>query len=582
MTKTGKYISFIATLLFSVILTFGVSAQEVTVSASLTETNIYSGEMVTLKITVSGETLNSIERPQMPNVDGLRWLPNNVSSSQSFTYRNGRPNISYSYDYSFIAQDPGSYSFPSLTVHVNNQKFETDLIRFKILDPKDIGTEDADRAPDIYVRLEPSNNKPVVGEQVIADVVLYFKSEVEVSSYQATPGWKAEGFWKEEFETRQQARTTSTIINGIRYQRARLLQYALFPTKTGKLTLSPFDVIVQVRQRNRQRDIFSFGLGSERLELSTLPVEVDVAPLPELTNATFSGGVGKFTISRSIKPSEAYVGESVEIVTTISGEGNIPLIVKPEYDYPETLELYNPQESSTINRTNSLISGQKTFTDIVIARNEGTFTIPAQTLAYYNPVNDSYTNIELSALTLTAERDPRAVTPSVNELRLNVEPITGLANWSSVKEESLTSKNWVWLLLGSPLLVLALAFGFKTYSDKMNSDTAFARSQKAKEKALDELSLAKEQNNLKQGYYHIQKALTQFISDKLNLPKAGLSTDTIVTALEAKAGNTTATEVKRILDKCDTIAYAPNATQEAMSSDIQKAEELIKNMGKLL
>lgn len=582
MTKTGKYISFIATLLFSVILTFGVSAQEVTVSASLTETNIYSGEMVTLKITVSGETLNSIERPQMPNVDGLRWLPNNVSSSQSFTYRNGRPNISYSYDYSFIAQDPGSYSFPSLTVHVNNQKFETDLIRFKILDPKDIGTEDADRAPDIYVRLEPSNNKPVVGEQVIADVVLYFKSEVEVSSYQATPGWKAEGFWKEEFETRQQARTTSTIINGIRYQRARLLQYALFPTKTGKLTLSPFDVIVQVRQRNRQRDIFSFGLGSERLELSTLPVEVDVAPLPELTNATFSGGVGKFTISRSIKPSEAYVGESVEIVTTISGEGNIPLIVKPEYDYPETLELYNPQESSTINRTNSLISGQKTFTDIVIARNEGTFTIPAQTLAYYNPVNDSYTNIELSALTLTAERDPRAVTPSVNELRLNVEPITGLANWSSVNEESLTSKNWVWLLLGSPLLVLALAFGFKTYSDKMNSDTAFARSQKAKEKALDELSLAKKQNDLKQGYYHIQKALTQFISDKLNLPKAGLSTDTIVTALEAKAGNTTATEVKRILDKCDTIAYAPNATQEAMSSDIQKAEELIKNMGKLL
>lgn len=582
MIKTGKYISFIATLLFSVILCIGVSAQEVSVSASLTETNIYSGEMVTLKVSVSGETLNSIERPQMPPVNGLRWLPNNVSSSQSFTYKNGRPNISYSYDYSFIAQDPGSYSFPSLTVHVNNQQFETDIISFKVLDPKDIGSDDADRSPDIYVRLEPSNKNPVVGEQVIADVVLYFKSEVEVSSYQATPGWKAEGFWKEEFETRQQARTTSTIINGIRYQRARLLQYALFPTKTGTLTLSPFDVIVQVRQRNRQRDIFSFGLGSERLELSTLPVEVNVSPLPELNNATFSGGVGKFTITRSIKPSEAYVGESVEIITTISGEGNIPLIVKPEYDYPETLELYNPQESSTINRTNSLISGQKTFTDIVIARNEGTFTIPAQNLAYYNPVSDSYSNIELPALTLTAERDPRAVVPSVNELRLNVEPITGLAKWNPVQKESLTSKSWVWLLLVSPLLVLAVAYGFKTYSDKMSSDTAFARSQKAKDKALAELAIAKDQEDLKQGYYHIQKALIQFISDKLNLPKAGLSTEKIVSALEAKAGRTTALDVKRILDKCDTIAYAPNATQEAMSTDIQKTEELIKNMGKLL
>ncbi len=582
MIKTGKYISFIATLLFSVILSVGVSAQEVSVSASLTETNIYSGEMVTLKITVSGETLNSIERPQMPPVDGLRWLPNNVGSSQSFTYKNGRPNISYSYDYQFVAQNPGSYTFPSLTVHVNNQKFETNVIKFKILDPKDIGTEDADRAPDIYVRLEPSNKQPVVGEQVIADVVLYFKSEVEVSSYQATPGWKAEGFWKEEFETRQQARTTSTIINGIRYQRARLLQYALFPTKSGKLTLSPFDIIVQVRQRNRQRDIFSFGLGSERLELSTLPVEVDVQPLPELANATFSGGVGKFSITRSIKPSKAYVGESVEIVTTISGEGNIPLIVKPEYDYPETLELYNPQESSTINRTNSVISGQKTFTDIVIARTEGSFSIPAQTLAYYNPVSDSYTNITLPALSLTAERDPRAITPSVNELRLNVEPITGLAKWSSVQQQPLSSKTWVWLLLVSPLFVLGVAYGVKTYSDKMNSDTAFARSQKAKDKAFAELALAGDQEDLKQGYYHIQKALTQFISDKLNLPKAGLSTDKIVAALEAKAGNTIALDVKRILDKCDTIAYAPNATQEAMSTDIHKTEELIKSMGKLL
>lgn len=420
-----------------------------------------------------------------------------------------------------------------------------------------------------------------MGEQVIANVVLYFKSDVEVSSYQPSPGWKAEGFWKEDLENRQQARTTSTLINGVRYQRAVLLQQAIFPTKSGELTLSPFEVVVQVRKRNCRRDIFSFGLGQERMELNTLPVTVNVRPLPDVDNAVFSGAVGKFEISRTLEPNEAFVGESVEINTSITGQGNIPLIVKPEYEYPEALELYDPQESSSITRNNQQIGGSKTFTDIVIARNEGEYVIPEQRFAYYDPELRRYRNITLPLLTLEVKRDPRLVNSSANEYRFEITPMTGLANWVSSSQNHLHQKTWVWFLLILPIASLAGAFVVRTYTERMNNDSAFARSQKAREKALTTLSEAVKTEDIKSGYHFIEKALIQFVTDKLDLPQAGLSIKELSDAILTKGDAESAQELKRLLDKCETISYAPNTSQEGLNADIQRAKELIKKVGKI-
>lgn len=581
MIKTGKRIGFIYLLIFALGFLPNVKAQDISVSASLTETNIFAGESVRLDVTISGQSLNSIDRPNIPNTPGLRWLSGSTSQSTNYSYINGRPSVSYTYGYSFIAQNPGSYTFPPLQIEVNGEQFETKPINFKVLDPETIDQGNAARSPDIYVRLEPSTDNPVVGEQVIANVVLYFKSDVEVSSYQPSPGWKAEGFWKEDLENRQQARTTSTLINGVRYQRAVLLQQAIFPTKSGELTLSPFEVVVQVRKRNRRRDIFSFGLGQERMELNTLPVTVNVRPLPDVDNAVFSGAVGKFEISRTLEPNEAFVGESVEINTSITGQGNIPLIVKPEYEYPEALELYDPQESSSITRNNQQIGGSKTFTDIVIARNEGEYVIPEQRFAYYDPELRRYRNITLPLLTLEVKRDPRLVNSSANEYRFEITPMTGLANWVSSSQNHLHQKTWVWFLLILPIASLAGAFVVRTYTERMNNDSAFARSQKAREKALTTLSEAVKTEDIKSGYHFIEKALIQFVTDKLDLPQAGLSIKELSDAILTKGDAESAQELKRLLDKCETISYAPNTSQEGLNADIQRAKELIKKVGKI-
>ncbi len=579
MIKTGKAIGFICTLIIAFFVSERSSAQDISVSASLSETNIFAGESVRLDVTISGQSLNSIDRPQIPAVDGLRWLSGSTSQSTNYSYVNGRPSVAYTYGYSFIAESPGEYTFPSLSIDVNGTQYSTNPISFKVLDPTTIEQGNAARSPDIYVRLEPSTTDPVVGEQVIASIVLYFKNEVEVSSYQPSPGWKAEGFWKEDLENRQQARTTSTLIGGVRYQRAVLLQTAIFPTKSGELELSPFEVVVQVRNRNRRRDIFSFGLGQERKELQTLPVTINVEPLPEI-DAVYSGAVGNFQISRTINPETAFVGESVEITTTITGQGNIPLIVKPVYEFPESLELYDPQESSTITRTGQQIGGTKSFTDIIIARNEGDYVIPAQEFAYYDPNRRRYSTVNLPALRFYAERDPRLAVTNGNEYRFDVQPITGLTNWVPANTDPLLRKGWIWMLLVLPVFSLGIGFVVKSYNDRMNNDSAFARSQRARELALEELGHAEAATDIKNGYHYIERALIQYVADKIDLPKAGLSTSDLTSALKEKTDEETSKELKRILDKCETISYAPNTSQEGLQNDIERAKELIKNIGR--
>ncbi len=582
MTKIGKRTLLQSLLMFlTLACSTTIQAQDIDVSASLSEVNIYSGEQVSLQVTISGTSMGSVEQPVLPEIDGLRWLRGSTSRGQKYSLVNGSPTVTYTFGYALIAQTPGSYTVPAITVNVNNETFQTSPIPFKVLDPSTINSGDAERAPDIYVRLEPSTKTPVVGQQVVADVVLYFKNDIEVSSYQPTPGWKAEGFWKEELEYPQRAQTTSTIVNGIRYHRARLIQYALFPTKSGELTLSPFEISVSVRKQ-RNSDPFGLGFGQERLNIESIPVTLNVQPLPEAQNAEFIGAVGDFEISREISPRDAFVGETIEITTRISGAGNVPLVNKPEYSFPEELEKYNPQEGSTIDRRNRQISGTRTFTDIIIARNEGTFTIPATRIAHFNPNSKRYEITTLPALTFTAKRDPNARAVAQNDLRLNVQPITGLAQWTTDSATPLHEKGWVWSLIFFPILLTAAAYGYKQYHNRMNTDTAFARSRKASETASRTLTKAQEAGDIKEGYHLIEKALVQFITDKLNLPPAGLSHKDVIRETEQIADTEITTELKRLLTKCETIAYAPNATQETLDSDIDKTKALIKKIGKLV
>ena len=590
MKKIGKSIPYLLLFFLASIPSFTWAQNSpIQVQAKLSETNIYNGESVLLEFIISGRSLNSIDRPNVLVVPGLRWISGSNRQGQSIQYVNGRPSVTYTYGYQFVATQVGNYTLPSFNITINGEVYRTEPTSFRVLDPANSQQNDG-ASPDIFIRLEPNKTTAFLGEQIVVDVVLYFKNTIEVRSYQASPGWKAEGFWKEELENTQQTRAISTLVERERYQRAKLLQYSLFPSKQGKLVLSPFEITVLIQQRNKRQDIFSFGLGQERKNIQTPPTEITVNPLPthqSTENNLFLSAVGTFQIERSIEPTEALIGESIEITTRISGTGNLPLIESPDYAYPAEFEQYNPQESSSIQRTGSTISGTKTFTDIVIARNEGNYTIPATQLLYFDPIAEEYKAIGLPAQSLRVIRDANAVRSTTEMLRFDIEPVAGLVAWKQQSKNGLAEQPLLLLFLLLPLAGLVIGFFIKRHQDRLQNDHNFARkrgAQKTAKSTLNELrSKAERQkrddkSSIKECYHELYHILSNYITSRCGMYAAGWSTQELLTELDKQfnAKSPAALErCKEILTKCDTISYAPISSTSDVLTDIQLAEETI-------
>ncbi|MFH5884233.1 BatD family protein [Halalkalibaculum sp. DA3122] len=592
MKKTGSL--FLGSLLFLLLfpgLTGRAAAQDLQVEATVSETTIFTGERLTLSVEISG-SFNNVSRPVLPDFDGFRLLSNTPSTSRSFSYVNGETSTTYSYQYALIAQDAGDYQIPSIAIEIDGTEYRTDPISVSIVDRNTSASDPAASSrPDIFLRLEVSDETPVTGQQLITDVVLFFKSGLEVNSYQPVPGWKAEGFWKEELESGQRPRAESVIIDGVRYRKARLLQFSLFPTKTGELTISPYEIVVSVRSASSRSDrlgsIFGgFGTNQRRVELTSDPITLQVDPLPPIDDAHYIGAVGSFDLSRTISTRETMVGETIEIETRISGTGNIPLISKPGYELPDGLEIYDPRETSSLNRRNGQISGTSTFTDVVIARRPGTFTLPAVDLAYYSPRRNSYVTETLPEITFTINKNPNAVAASAQQQSFDIQPVTGLASWTAPADNSVSLLGawWFWGGLLFPAILLLLAYRWKQYQDRMSSDQHFARSQKALDKAqerLQEVITQSEEGDIKGAYHSLYKVITGFIGDRLGLPEAGLSDQEYVKRLEQSDVNPELVKnVKLLLDKCASISYAPETSHEYLKSHVGLAEKILNKLKK--
>ncbi len=594
MKKIGKHkLLGVICFVFSLLVLFSgqvYSQSSVSVNASISETKIYSGERVSLSIEVSG-SFNNVSRPELPEFNGLRLLSNSPSTSRSYRFVNGESTTSYTYSYYLIAQDEGTFQIPPVSISIDGEEYLTEAIDVQIIDRNESAASSGSGRPDIFLRMEVSDSQPVTGQQIITDVVLFFKDGLEVNSYQPVPGWKAEGFWKEELENSRRPQATSTIIDGVRYRKARLLQFALFPTKSGELEISPYEIIVSVRSTQSRDDAFNsffggFGSNQRQVELASDPLSLMVESLPSPNDSDYIGAVGTFDINRSISARSAVVGETIELTTRIEGTGNLPLITKPSYELPANLEIYEPEENSNLNRRNQQISGSKTFTDVVIARSPGSYTIPEKTVSYFNPSQNRYVSKTLPSLRFDVKENPDAVTAENTPNSFPVRPVTGLATWVTPTPTNLITNWWFWVGIILPLVVFGVAYWQKSYIEKMNTDQAFARSQQASDKAskrLDEAIALSEQGHIKQAYNMLQKALTGFISDRLTLPEAGLSNADYINALKREdIDENLIKNVRMLLDKCASISYAPDTTHAYLKSHVGLAKSTLEKLKKVL
>jgi hypothetical protein len=345
---------------------------------------------------------------------------------------------------------------------------------------------------------------------------------------------------------------------------------------------------VGVRKEPTRNDPFGsfFGSGANqrRVSLESEPRTLNVEDVPDLQNAIGINAVGNLQVERKLSSTRIETGETVELVTTIEGSGNIPLVRRPEYTLPDGLERYTPQESSNIERRGLTIRGSKTFSEIISARAPGRYQIPSSRVAIFNPNRNRYNIITLSAITFDVVPGEQVTANNSGTSAFHLQPITGLASWTT-SENSLVNpfkKIWFWFFMILPAVLFVFALRNRQFLSRIQDDKDFARLHFADQKAEGLFVKARslvDGGDAKPIYNTLHKAITGYISDKLALPEAGLSDQEILEKVsEHKISDSALSDLRKLLEKCATISYAPTGDPTDFRSDIIKTENLYKQL----
>lgn len=565
-------------------------AQDFNLEASLSENQVFIGEQFLLKIEISGSSLRNVDLPVLPEIDGIRILNATPSRGQSISIINGQTTTVTSYTYTLIAHEQGNYRIPPVRITIDGEQYSTNPLNVEVIEQRSLQAEPGQRRPDIFTEIELDNEQPIVGQQLIASLIIYFKSGIEVTSFQPSAGWRTDGFWKEQLESVEQPQAESVILGDVRYRKATLMRYALFPSRSGELTLSPFELNLGIRTQPRRNDPFGsvfggLGTNQRRVTIETEEISLPIRSIDPPQNGESIGAVGQFNINRKASVTQAYVGETIELTTTVSGQGNLPLISKLDYTFPDNFEVYSPQEETNLSRRGTTISGTRTFTDRIVPRTAGNFIIPESRIAYYNPQNQSYSYETLPAINVEVIRDPTAIVADDGR-NINLQVITGLATWQRAEKNGFFSTWWVWLGFFIPLLVFVIGWHRKRLRVRLQNDTDFARAHRAWDN-VEELLLKAEgivkQTNSSEVYHLLHKALTGYVTDRTGLPGAGLSDKEICDKVNEKTNDTELNaRLKKMLDKCANISYAPVEDRKDLETDILQTRELLKDLRDLL
>lgn len=562
-------------------LAFG---QDLKLTASVNRNTVGTGEAFEVSFSING----NIERFGPPDMSGFQVVGGpNQSSSMSMI--NGVTTSSMSLSYDLVATKEGTFTIGPATVVVNGKQYRSNPVTVKVVKgqaqpqqqaqqgggQQNVATgRSGDIAKNLFIRAVPDKTNVYQGEQLTVSYKLY--SRVAIVGNQGDKQPEFNGFWSQDIKNlNQQVTWTVETYKGVRYQVAVLRQTILFPEHSGNLVLDPLGMTFLVRQEAPAKDImeqfFGGGYKDVKYKIESPPVTIHVKPLPEAGKpAGFSGAVGNFRFDASVDKKELKANEALNYRLKITGSGNIKLLNPFNTSFPADFEKYDPKITDTITEKVNGVSGSRIYNYLVIPRHEGTYTIDPVKFSYFNPVTEKYVTLPAKPFQIKVDKgvaQANAVSSytsankeDVKVLDKDIRYIKDSLDLHKQNEEFYGSTLYYLLLLLGPL-VFIVAFAYRRWDEKNNSDVVKVKSRKASKIASKHLANAQLQltaGNTNAFYEAISKGLYGYISDKLNIPAANLSKETIADELKARSiDDMLIAQLTDTLDLCEMARFAP-------------------------
>ena len=454
------------------------------------------------------------------------------------------------------------------------------------------GLQEGVSSSDLYARLLINKKNVYIGEHIAASLKIY--SRVNLSGIQEVRYPDFKSFLKEDIETAPLRALERENVNGSIYGTGILQRFLLYPQRTGTISIDPASLTVLLQQQSRSNDPF-FGdffstFTTVPKMIATLPVEINVKPLPPGAPPGFNGAVGDFSVSSSINADTVNMNDAVTYRITLKGSGNLKLASAPELNLPPDIEIYEPEISSDLTVSASGTSGSRTFEYVLIPRFHGEFTIPSVQYSFFDPSSGRYRTLNTSehkfvALKGDAEQEGVQVYGGVSKENVRFLGrdiryiITGKPKFRVAQNILVRSNVFLYSYLGLLLIFLVIIL-LRREQIKRNADIARVRNRKAAGVAAKRLRRAAEclKDSDTEGFYaELLKAIWGYLSDKFNISLSELSIDTVNRILERnKLDKNVIDELQEVIGKCEYSRFSPDSDISTADEIYRKAEQIIK------
>ncbi len=596
--------------LFIILILLTVKLHPQTFTSSVDNTSVGVNDQFQISFTFSGDDVNQLKNFSPPNFNQFILLsgPNQSTSMQII---NGQVSASRVFSYILRARNIGTFTIAPATVEFKNKTLKTEPLKIEVTQgsqrqqqQQQQGTVSSQQiAENVFIRAFADKQRVYRGEQVTITYKLYTALSITSPQISKLPTYP--GFWAEELESPTQLNFTTEVVDGKQFRVANLKRVALFPSQSGELTVTPFELKLGVRiERQRQRrsvwdDFFDdpFFSRGETYEFTAKSntIKINVLPLPAANvPKSFNGVVGDFSIKAEIDKNDAVVNDPLTLKISYSGNGNIKLLSAPEIKFPASLEKYDPKVNEQISRSGR-ISGRKTFEYLLVPRSSGKIEIPSIDFSFFNPVTNQYSEMKSESFTINitpgdgtyAANIPGVSKENIKLLGEDIRFIKLSSAGIKYKSDYTLFQIWFWLIVILPMFILTGLIIYKKKDEKLSSDIQLLRYRKAEKIAKNRLKKVKyylEKNLQTEFYTEISLALFGYLEDKLHIPKSDFTIEKALDMLKEKNVADEQIEiVKKCTWECEFIRFSPKGDSSTVMNDMyERAVTIIINLEKSL
>ncbi|MFH6997641.1 BatD family protein [Flavobacterium sp. FlaQc-57] len=553
---------------------------------------------------VSKNTLGVNERLRIDfimNVDGDNFdqpafegfkIVAGPSQQISQSWVNGRSSFQKIYSYILQPDKKGTVTIKQAAIEYNGQVYKTAPIKIVVTnavaqerDPNDRPQGSGNEMLNLVAEI--SKTSPYLNEPITVVYKLYFNN-INVTGFKELAKPKYNDFWNQNIDIKQLS-VEEGNYQGQRCYFVILKKTILYPQKAGRLTIEPLSLDIGVQLPTNRRDMFGqMIITDDNKVVSAGAKTINVRPLPESNKPVdFSGAVGKFDFTVTPSKTTLKNGESLELIVSASGTGNMKLFTLPKPVVPNALEMYDPVHDENVTTSLAGMSGKITDKYTIIPQYKGKYAIKPMQFSYFDLNSGSYKTITSKEIMIDVLDGPvqaeTNATASKNVISKTeqfkyIKPKTTLV---SIAKNDFYGSNLYYTLLFLPFVILPIIILAKKKKEAIDGDVTGNRIRMNNKLAKKYLSQAKKQINNKEAFYiALEKAMHNFLKAKLHIETSEMSKDNIQELLLSRNANPEQVlSFINLTENCEFARYAP-ASSASIQQDYDKAVLIISALEK--